>query len=106
VIGLQSLRVVLTDPADEKLAIDTDYSYTFDHQSQWRCRGSIRLRRNAMDTFFRNSQDSPGYQWRGLMIDAGRRFFPMATVTNLLDTMAGNKTSVLHLHASDECRWV
>ena len=40
-----------------------------------------------------------------MMIDSGRRFFPMRTVRNLLDTMAANKLNVLHLHASDVCRW-
>jgi hexosaminidase len=39
------------------------------------------------------------------MIDSGRRFFPLSTVTNLLDTMLAVKLNVLHLHASDECRW-
>ena len=39
------------------------------------------------------------------MIDAGRRFFPMPLVRNLLDTMVGNKMNVLHLHASDMCRF-
>jgi hexosaminidase len=51
-------------------------------------------------------QDSPGYGWRSLMIDTGRRFFPMPLVQNLLDTMAAVKLNVLHLHASDLCRLV
>eukprot|EP01060_Flectonema_neradi_P029796 TRINITY_DN41_c1_g1_i1.p1 TRINITY_DN41_c1_g1~~TRINITY_DN41_c1_g1_i1.p1 ORF type:complete len:526 (+),score=126.26 TRINITY_DN41_c1_g1_i1:40-1578(+) len=49
--------------------------------------------------------DQPAYSRRGLMIDTGRRFFPLSTVENLLDTMAGVKMNVLHLHASDYCRW-
>ena len=36
----------------------------------------------------------------GLMIDAGRRFFPVPLVQNLLDTMAGAKMNVLHLHGN------
>ena len=47
----------------------------------------------------------PEYKWRGLMIDSGRRFFPMPLVKNLMDTMAANKMNVLHLHASDHCRF-
>lgn len=39
------------------------------------------------------------------MIDSGRRFFPVPLVQNLLDTMVTNKLNVLHLHASDECRF-
>lgn len=49
--------------------------------------------------------DAPAYKWRGLMIDSGRRFFPVPLVENLLDTMAAVKLNVLHLHASDFCRW-
>ena len=45
--------------------------------------------------------DAPAYQWRGLMLDAGRRFFPVPVVKNLLDTMAGAKLNVLHLHLTD-----
>ena len=50
-------------------------------------------------------RDAPAHNWRGLMIDAGRRFFPMPLVKNLLDTMAAVKLNVLHLHASDMCRF-
>lgn len=49
--------------------------------------------------------DGPQYAWRGLMIDSGRRFFPMPLVKNLLDTMAAVKLNVLHLHAADFCRF-
>jgi hexosaminidase len=49
--------------------------------------------------------DNPDYAWRGLMIDSGRRFFPMSLVKDLLDTMASVKLNVLHLHASDMCRF-
>lgn len=49
--------------------------------------------------------DSPMYEWRGLMVDTGRRFFPVPLLKNLLDTMQGVKMNVLHLHASDYCRF-
>ena len=49
--------------------------------------------------------DAPDYVWRGLMVDAGRRFFPMDTLTDLMTTMVANKLNVLHLHASDYCRF-
>jgi hexosaminidase len=54
---------------------------------------------------FLNITDAPTSNWRGLMLDSGRRFFPVPVVENLLDTMAANKLNVLHLHASDHCRW-
>jgi len=49
--------------------------------------------------------DAPMYSWRGLMIDSGRRFWPADVLKNTLDTMAAVKLNVLHLHASDHCRW-
>ncbi len=42
---------------------------------------------------------------RALVFDSGRRFFPVDTLVNIMDTMAANKLNVLHLHASDECRF-
>ncbi len=39
------------------------------------------------------------------MIDAGRRFIPVNIVENILDGMSYNKMNILHLHASDHCRW-
>jgi hexosaminidase len=49
--------------------------------------------------------DGPNFAWRGLMLDSGRRFFPMGLILNIFDSMAAAKLNVLHLHASDECRW-
>jgi hexosaminidase len=49
--------------------------------------------------------DAPAHASRGLMLDSGRRFIPVPLVRNLLDTMAAVKLNVLHLHASDMCRF-
>jgi len=49
--------------------------------------------------------DAPEFNWRGLLVDPGKRFFPVPLVLNLVDTMAANKMNVLHLHASDSCRF-
>ena len=40
--------------------------------------------------------DAPAHSWRGLMIDSGRRFFPVPLVENLLETMAASKLNVRH----------
>jgi hypothetical protein len=45
--------------------------------------------------------DAPLLAWRGLMLDAGRRFFPVPLVHNILDTMAASKLNVLHWHLVD-----
>ena len=44
-------------------------------------------------------------EYRGLMLDTGRRFFPPSLVRAYLDAMAHAKMSVLHLHLTDEFRW-
>eukprot|EP00123_Amoebidium_parasiticum_P014621 comp22576_c0_seq1/m.34484 comp22576_c0_seq1/g.34484 ORF comp22576_c0_seq1/g.34484 comp22576_c0_seq1/m.34484 type:complete len:545 (-) comp22576_c0_seq1:657-2291(-) len=49
--------------------------------------------------------DAPEYKHRGLMLDSGRRFFPVSTVKNVLDGMQYSKLNVLHWHLSDFCRF-
>eukprot|EP01051_Picozoa_sp_SAG22_P012633 SAG22_NODE_1332_length_4702_cov_1.577232_2_plen_803_part_00 len=48
-------------------------------------------------------QDAPEYVHRGLMIDTGRRFYPMALVKQIVDGLALSKMNVLHFHLSEEC---
>ena len=50
-------------------------------------------------------KDAPEWSWRGMMIDTGRRFWPVPLVKNTLDTMAAVKLNVLHLHVLDHCRF-
>ena len=50
-------------------------------------------------------KDWPEYHHRAFMADTGRRFWPVPTITSLLDAMAWNKMNVLHLHLSDNCRF-
>jgi hexosaminidase len=110
-IGVESLRVIVADPSNEILGLNTDYSYELiiseDGTAEARA-PTVYGAMYAIDTFWQlvdeesgalkhssvHINDAPAYQWRGLMIDSGRRFFPMNTVKNLLDTMAGNKVGV------------
>ena len=102
------------------LGEDTDYSYAIQHTgTEHSVRISAATVFGAVYAFESLSQlvegstlmqevsvrDAPNFNWRGLMVDTGRRFFPMPVLTNLLDTMLAVKLNVLHLHASDECRW-
>jgi len=50
-------------------------------------------------------QDSPLYQWRGLMLDESRRFFGIAKVKSILDWMAFYKLNRFHWHLTDEPGW-
>lgn len=49
--------------------------------------------------------DYPQYVHRGLMIDTGRRFWPVSLLQQVLSVMSFNKLNVLHLHLSDMCRF-
>ena len=123
---LRALRIRMgnSSGADDAPTIDTDYSYslrvrtadallqaqsvfgvmygleTFVQLLKRGARGDLVLPHSTIDI-----NDAPQYKWRGVMVDAGRRFFPVHLLHNLLETMGAVKMNVLHLHASDYCRW-
>lgn len=47
-------------------------------------------------------QDKPRFQWRGLLIDAGRHFEPVEVIKRNLDGMAAVKLNVLHWHLTED----
>lgn len=46
--------------------------------------------------------DSPRFRWRGLMIDCGRHFEPVAVIEHTLDGMAAVKLNVFHWHLTED----
>lgn len=50
-------------------------------------------------------KDSPGYAWRGLMLDESRHFFGKEKVKSLIDWMAFYKLNRFHWHLTDEPGW-
>ncbi|MEO6924630.1 MAG: family 20 glycosylhydrolase, partial [Bryocella sp.] len=46
--------------------------------------------------------DTPRFPWRGLMIDSGRHFMPVAIIKQNLDAMEAVKLNVLHWHVSED----
>ncbi|HXR34218.1 MAG TPA: family 20 glycosylhydrolase [Verrucomicrobiae bacterium] len=46
-------------------------------------------------------QDQPRFLWRGLMIDTGRHFMPLAVLERNLDGMEAVKLNVFHWHLSE-----
>ena len=95
------LRIVAGEPAAELIAPNAfgamhgleSFLQLLSHDPGWIAATEVHIR------------DAPEYAWRGLMIDSGRRFWPVSVVKNTLDTMSAVKLNVLHLHASDHCRW-
>src|SRR5277367_808942 len=45
--------------------------------------------------------DQPRFPWRGLMIDVGRHFMPLAVIRQSLDGMEAVKLNVFHWHLSE-----
>ena len=46
--------------------------------------------------------DSPRFRWRGLMIDCGRHFEPVAVIKRNIDGMAAVKLNVFHWHLTED----
>ena len=46
--------------------------------------------------------DTPRFRWRGLMIDCGRHFEPVAVIERNLDGMAAVKLNVFHWHLTGD----
>jgi hexosaminidase len=46
--------------------------------------------------------DRPRFPWRGLLLDSGRHFMPLAGVKRTLDGMAAVKLNVLHWHLTED----
>jgi hexosaminidase len=46
--------------------------------------------------------DSPRFRWRGLMLDCGRHFEPVAAIKRTLDGMAAVKLNVFHWHLTED----
>jgi hexosaminidase len=50
-------------------------------------------------------RDEPRFGWRGLMLDVGRYFFPVAEVKGFLDLMASYKLNRFHWHLTEDQGW-
>lgn len=49
--------------------------------------------------------DVPRFGWRGMHLDVGRHFQPLASLFRLVDLLAMHKLNVLHLHLTDDQGW-
>jgi hexosaminidase len=62
----------------------------------------VQLKDNAATIPAVSIQDTPRFQWRGLMIDVSRHFEPVNQIERTLDGMAMVKLNVFHWHLSDD----
>lgn len=49
--------------------------------------------------------DEPAYEWRGVMLDVSRHFFPIDYLRKQIDVLASYKINRLHLHLTDAAGW-
>ncbi|MEI6022015.1 MAG: family 20 glycosylhydrolase, partial [Bacteroidota bacterium] len=50
-------------------------------------------------------EDAPRFNYRGLMLDAGRNFFPVAFIKRYIDLMAVYKLNTFHWHLTEDQGW-
>ena len=49
-----------------------------------------------------NIADAPRYQWRGVLVDPARSFYPLDEMKQMIDVMSAYKMNTLHLHLSED----
>lgn len=49
--------------------------------------------------------DHPRFGWRGMHLDVGRHFFPVADIKSYLDWLAFHKFNVFHWHLTEDQGW-
>ncbi|MDP3850409.1 MAG: beta-N-acetylhexosaminidase [Luteolibacter sp.] len=49
--------------------------------------------------------DYPRFGWRGMMLDVGRHFYPVADIKDFIDWMAFHKLNTLHWHLTEDQGW-
>lgn len=49
--------------------------------------------------------DNPRFEWRSVMLDVSRHFFPKSFVKSLIDQMAAYKFNTFHWHLTDDQGW-
>jgi hexosaminidase len=50
-------------------------------------------------------KDQPRFEYRGIMMDVGRYFFPISFIKKLVDVLAVHKLNTLHLHLTEDQGW-
>ena len=50
-------------------------------------------------------EDQPRFGWRGMLLDVGRHYFPVADIKRVLDVMALHKLNTFHWHLTEDQGW-
>ena len=49
--------------------------------------------------------DAPAYEWRGVMLDVSRHFYPIDFLKKQIDILANYKINRMHIHLTDAAGW-
>jgi len=113
--SVTAVDVTLRNTAED-LTLDTDYSYSLSLQSSspvlevdaaspyglgYALETLLQVQEKGCDEV--ELQDAPAFRHRGLMVDTGRRFYPISLLESVLEGMSMYKMNVLHFHVSEEC---
>jgi hexosaminidase len=49
--------------------------------------------------------DKPRFAWRGMMLDVGRQFYPVAYIKRFIDYLAFHKLNTFHWHLVEDAGW-
>jgi hexosaminidase len=94
----EAYRIGIGDRVDLEARTPTGLYWSTRTLLQWLDRGEGTLRRGV-------GLDWPTYSERALMIDAGRKFFPVPWLRARIREMSDLKMNLLHLHLSDDQGW-
>jgi hexosaminidase len=113
-----ALRVECAAKGTEYPALGEDESYVLDVASDGAVvkAPAVAGAMHAIETFLQlvgpgaggfqaaavHIEDRPRFAWRGLMLDSGRHWMPVAVVKRNLDAMAAVKLNVFHWHLSED----
>lgn len=113
-----TLRIRVDGPGEEVQSVDANESYALEvteHAALLSALTPVGALR-GIETFLQlvqaqgngfgvpalTIQDAPRFPWRGLLLDTGRMFLPLATLKRTLDGMAAVKLNVLHWHLTED----
>jgi len=121
-IPVKQIKVEVDDGETRELPADESYELACAEETEQRhaaCRvraATVFGARYGLDTLAQlfasgvaarriQVHDAPSNSYRGLMVDTGRRFVPMAWLQETLRGMETARLNVLHLHLNDFCRF-
>ena len=87
----ESIRLTASSVSGVIYGLETLAQLTFENGLLPSSRGLIR--------------DEPRYRHRGLLVDSGRRFWPLDLLKQTVDGLSAFKMNVLHYHFTDNCRF-